>query len=158
MRSRDAAFTVLGGSVTAAYGFTALVTSTYLNSSQLPTGTFLALWTSTILVLALGFVVIVSGYLMAASGRLKRIAGGVMGVLAAFSVAFVDLILVTTTFGINPSLSSSSQYVLASELLFVGSIIALFLGFPLSMFGTVSAITERNSKDETSEIPEAPAS
>jgi hypothetical protein len=137
-----------------ALGFVALVTSNYLNSVQLDTGTFLRLWSATLLVLILGFVIILGGFLMASTGRMKKVVGGILGVLASFAAAFVTLILITTTVGINSyNIGSSAQLSLASEILFVGSILVLFVGFPLGMFGTVSAIAEREPEGETSEIP-----
>jgi hypothetical protein len=132
-------------------GFTALSTSTYLSSNQLDTGTYIRLWIATILILAFGFLIILSGFLMATSGRMKRAAGGIMGVIASFAGAFTTLILVTTTAGIT-TFGTSPQLSLALEILFVGTIIALFAGFPLSMFGTVSSIVKREPETETSVI------
>jgi MFS family permease len=149
--TRDAAYTVLGGSVLTALGFSALATSSYLNSNQLDTGTFLRLWTATILVLALGFVVILAGFLMASRGRMRRVAGGILGVIASFACAFVVLILITTTAGITPS-SFNNQEPIAFDILLIGTIISLFVGFPLSMFGSVPAIVERERENESSEI------
>ena len=136
-----------------ALGLTALVTSNYLNSSQLDTGTFLRLWSSTMLVLVLGFAVILAGFLMASKGRTRKLAGGILGVLSSFIGAFVNLVLITTTAGINPNYGLPAELGVAYELLIIGSIIALFVGFPLSMFGTVSSIVEREPESETSEIP-----
>lgn len=156
MSGKSAAFTVMGGSILTALGFAALVTSTYISSSQLDTATFLRLWSSTIIMLALGFVTLLGGFMIGTSGRMKRIAGAILAVIASFAGAFVSLILVTTTAAIasgviNPN--GAPQFALGYETLIIGTIITLFVGFPLSMFGTVNAITEREPETETSAIP-----
>ena len=89
---------------------------------------------------------------MATNGRMRRVAGGILGVLASLVGAFMTLILVTTTAGISPQVGSA-RLGSALEILYIGSMITLFLGFPLSMFGTVSAIVERQPESGTSEIP-----
>jgi hypothetical protein len=143
----------MGGSIFVALGFAALVTSNCLNSFQLDTGTFLKLWTATILVPLLGFVVILAGFLTASSGRTRRLAGGAMGVFASIIGAFVSIILITTTAGVDQTITSSleynasyAQFSVAYSILTIGSIIALFFGFPLGMFGSMPAIVEKEQE------------
>ncbi len=130
-----------------ALGFAALSTANYLSSSNaLDTGTFLRLWTATLLVLALGFLVILAGFLIASQGRLTRMAGGIMGVIASIAGAFLTIILVTTTAGVssgNFGLASSLSFAIALEILYIGSFATLFTGFPLAMFGSMPAVVEK---------------
>ena len=154
MPNRDSAFTVMGGSISLALGFTALAASNYLSSNQLDTGTFLRLWASTLIVPILGFVVILAGYMMASQRRTRRVAGGILGVIASVMNAFVVLALIAVTFGIGSGFSQPAQESVVLEILIIGSIVALFVGFPISMFGTVPAIVDRETESIEPESPQ----
>lgn len=137
-----------------AFGFVAFATTYFLTSNRAGTGPSTELWATTVLALAVGFVVMVSGYLMASEGRGKRFNGGIVGVTASLAAPIVDLFAFITTLGISPASTASAQLGVTSEFLFFGTIIALFIGFPLSMFGTVGAITEERPPEEQEPVQE----
>lgn len=153
MHDRNAAFAVLGGSIYTAFGFVSFATNYFMSSNRAGTGLTPELWASTIVALALGFVVILSGYLMASEGRGKRFNGGIAGVTASLAAPIVALIALTSTVKFSSTAAATPQLGVTSELLFFGTIIALFIGFPLSMFGTVGAMTEARPPEDAAETP-----
>lgn len=142
-KTREGAYTVLGGSILLAYGFIGLATSNFLSSlTQLATGDYLRLWSLTILMFVCGFVVVLGGFLIASTGRWKNLGGGILGILGSLVGAILCLSLLLTVVGLSQgaAASYSPQFNMSSELLVLGSIPAMFVGFPLGMFGSVAGV------------------
>ena len=157
MASKGGAFAVMGGSIIAAFGFAALVTDTYIGSGQLDSGTYFRLWSATALVIALGVLTMAGGVLTGGRGDRRRRVGVVLGVVASSAGAFASLLLIMIISGAGEALSGSSalaQLSLGYEILFAGSIITLFAGFPLSLFGAASAYAEGEDEVEPAADPE----
>jgi hypothetical protein len=156
---RSGALAVLGGSIFMALGMVALGTTTYLSSSnQLATSTYLRLWLSTFSVAFLGLLIVVSGYMMSSNGRLKRVVGGVVSVISSFTAAYISFILISSTASISAAFgvqfqSPSAEFQIGFWILLIGSMVALFVAFPVTMYSSVPAIVEREPETETSEIP-----
>jgi hypothetical protein len=153
-RSREGAFTVLGGSILIGQGFIGLATSTNLsNLTQLATGDYLRLWTFTILLILCGFVVLVAGFLLASEGNWRVFGGGFLGVLGSVvgALACLGLILDIVGLGSNASnFGSNPQFSVSYELLLIGTIPAMLLGFPLGMYGSAAGLMGHEEKRSTS--------
>jgi hypothetical protein len=134
----------MGGSILIAYGFIGLAASNFLsNLTQLATGDYLRLWSFTILTIVCGFAVILGGFLVASNGRWKNLGGGILGLLGSLVGAILCLGLLFTVVGLSQGvvgLSQGIQFTTSYELLVIGSIPAMFVGFPLGMFGSVAGV------------------
>lgn len=120
-----------------------LATSNFLNNlTQLATGDYLRLWSLTILMIVCGFVVVLGGFLIASTGRWKNLGGGILGILGSLVGAILCLALLLTVVGLGQGvgISYSPQFETSSELLIIGSIPVMFVGFPLGMFGSVAGV------------------
>ena len=135
-------------------GFAGVISSHYLsNAIQLATGDFITLWTEAFLVCLFGFVVVVAGFLIAGSEGTRCLVGGILGILGSFVGAFVSLALVMETVGLAQSASgfsslslNSAQMSTSYEILFIGCILILFVGFPLAVFGSVPGILVKKTE------------
>ena len=152
----------MGGSIITAYGLVGLDTSIILNSlTTLGTGDYLRLWALTFLVVIMGFVTILGGFLVGSKGEWKRWGGAVLSVIGALTGLILVLALITTVVGISSSIGyvgntgSSAQFSVSYEIQVIGSIVAIFLGFPLAMYGTMAGVM--HWRQETIEIPEPEA-
>lgn len=152
MPTRDGAFTVFGGAILTAFGFVSLACSSYLSGAiQLSTGDYIRLWSDSILAVVLGFLVILAGDLIASKGRSRKVWGAVMGTIASIIGGFNSLVLTLMVVGVQSqsfviTSSSSAQLGAAVEILILGCIITLFVGFPFGMFGSAPGVMERESE------------
>lgn len=153
-KTREGAFAVLGGSIQTAYAYVGIVTSNYLSIlQQLPTGDYLRLWSLAFLMVVFGFAVILGGFMIASTGRWKVVGGGILGILGSLLGGIVSLALLTTSVGLNtPTFNQPAQFSVASEILFIGCILTMFIGFPIGMYGSVGGVFRE--EDERSEEPE----
>ena len=159
-RTREGAYAVVAGSIFFAYGFIGLAASDYLNNlTQLSTGDYLRLWSITFAVLISGFVLILAGFLMASAGRWRTIGGGVLGILGSMVGGILTLGLLLTVQGIGQSVAASySQtylFSITSQLLLFGSFPAMFVGFPLGMYGSATAIMKEQEASAEGAAPKA---
>jgi hypothetical protein len=143
---------VLGGTILMAYAFSALFYSDYLTSStQLETGAFLSLWGDTYISLVVGVLVIVAGVLVDSKRMIAKWAGGIIGVSCSIGGAVNALVLTqaVVTFSGNASLSSEASHLgMATVFLFIGTIAALFVGFPLGFSGAISGVMAQEPEHE----------
>ncbi len=160
--TRGGAYVVLGGSVITAYGLVGLATSNFLNAmTQLGTGDYLRLYALTFLIIVLGFATVLGGYLIASNGQWRHLAGAFLGVVGSLGGMILVLALLTTVVGLNQGFTTygqtaAAQFNAAFEIQVIGSIIAIFFGFPLAMFGVMAGITDR--RHELAENPDVASS
>lgn len=145
MQTKYFAFTVLGGAIILSFGFAGGVASSYLSSAvQLSTGMFLRIWAEAILGMVIGSVAIVGGGLMATEGKTAKESGGVLGIISSVAGAMDSLVLLTTFVGAQTEvIVISPQLEVSYSVLYLGSILALFVGFPIVMFGSVAGLLYR---------------
>ena len=161
--TRDGAFVVFGGSIITAYGLVSLATSYYLNGmTTLGTGDYLRLWALTFLVIAFGFATVLGGFLLASRGEWKRWGGAALSVIGSLMGMILALGLITTVAGLSSSISpyqvtssQSAQFSLTLQIQVIGSIIAVFLGFPLAMYGMMAGVMHWFHEPDESPEPEA---
>ena len=157
-KTREGSFAVLGGSVIIAYGFVGVATSTFLsNLTQLGTGDYLRLWTLAILTIVCGFVIVLAGFLIASDGTWRVWGGGIIGILGSLIGVVVSLALILTIVGLEASnaftFGSNAQFNTSFELLVIGSIPTMFVGFPLSMYGSAGGVMSQDN--ESAEVLES---
>ena len=143
--TREGGLVVLGGAILFAYGFIGLAASNYLsNLTQLATGDYLRLWTITFLVLISGFILILAGFMIASTGRWKTLGGGILGIIGSMMGGILTIGLLLTVLslgqGVTAGFNQSYLFSIASQQLLFGSFPALFVGFPLGMYGSASSI------------------
>jgi hypothetical protein len=149
--TKEGALVVLGGAIIFSYGFIGLSASDYLtNLTQLATGDYLRLWALTFLVIISGFILILAGFLIASTGRWKTLIGGALGVIGSVMGGILTIGLLLTVLGIGQNvtggLNQTYLFSIASQLLFFGSFPAMFVGFPLSMYGSAAGIMKEREK------------
>ena len=120
---------VFGASVFIASGFLDIIFASNLSSS-VSSGTHLQAWGESIGIVALGFALIVSAVLVGAS---KWPSAGVMlGVLASLIAEVLPVGILNTPYSLNIGTIQAPAAAYAS----FGSILALFIGFPMGMAGS----------------------
>ena len=157
-KSRQAAV-VYGASVFLAYGFIAIVLGSLLSASISQTvGLYTRYWGECILAILMGFFLILTWVLMSSRNTTRAQMGGTVGVLASIIGALDSLVLLDTATGINysPYFYTSQLYsgfpALVFDMLTIGTMIVLFVGFPLGMAGSFGALAQQEG-DEGSSIP-----
>lgn len=123
---------VLGCSIFLSLGFIALGSLATITSVSYSDSTVtFAQWAETFAAIAVGFGLLATGWLVGSENRSRTRLGGVIGILVAIVGALNALALsaVSSSFGSNLSI-----YVP------FGSILVLFIGFPLAMAGSVGGL------------------
>ena len=153
---------VLGGSIITAYGLVGLDTSIILNGmTTLGTSDYLRLWALTFLVIVLGFVTVLGGFLIGSKGDWKRWGGAALSVIGSLTGLILTLALSTTVVGLSSSIgyyansAASAQFSVSYEIQNIGGIVAIFLGFPLAMYGTMAGVM--HWRHEVVDLPEREA-
>jgi len=157
MGERNKAYATYGGAVFVSFGLLAIGLSTLIgNAINLTTDQFLALWGETIVILILGLVILISALLVGSSSDFRRIAGGMIGVVAALIGAILTPALVNNTTGLISQVGvsgvilqggGSAQLTIAYWMLFISSFVVMLVGFPLSMIGSFQVIQEKDNQN-----------
>ncbi len=106
---------------------------------------------------ASGFLAIAGGFLIASVGSWRVFGGGVLGILGSILGALMSLALLTTTVGLSQNIAGfgpTAQYSVSYEILFIGCIAAMFMGFPLGMYGSMAGIVGEEA-EQPSQAAEA---
>ncbi len=149
LHERDRAFTVFGGSVLVAFGLVGIFSSGVLGSiTTLSTGQFLGLWAETILALVFGFLAILAGPLLASENDGLRATGALLGIFSSLIGVIMVMLLLMGTEGLTSGISISGQMNLSFSMLTIGAIVVLFVGFPLSLAGSVGGLQGNKPEDE----------
>jgi hypothetical protein len=150
---------IYGASVFLAYGFIAIFLGSLLSASISQTfDLYVRFWGESILAILMGFFLILAGWLIGSRNTASVRIGGLVGTLASIIGTFDSLVLLNTATSIsyspvyNANLIVSDLPSLVFVMLFIGTMILLFVGFPLGMVGSFGALT-REEGEEGSSIP-----
>jgi len=146
--AKNQAAATFGGSIYLAHGLVALTYTTLFNdSTNLSLDPFLRVWTTTILALVFGFLLLISALLVGSETEFRRIVGGGVGVLVAIIGAINAIILFTTSVGVIGTAAELPQIAASGELLFLLTVGLLVVGFPLGMVGSFQVMHESKASE-----------
>jgi hypothetical protein len=120
-------------------GSLATLTSVAYSNATVP----VAEWGETLAAVAIGFGLLVTGWLVGSENRRKMKLGGILGMLVAIAGALNSLALAAISNSYGSALTS---------LVFVGSFFVLFVGFPLAMAGSVGGLLLSESEQSTTQV------
>ena len=152
MGGNSGAAATLGAAVYLSCGLVAVFSSSLISSaSTLSTGDYLLLWGEAIVMTLLGFLLLVSAFLVNSRDSLRQIVGFVMGSLVSVIGVIDALSLINLTTGlVSQGIAYNPQLSIALAYLQIGVIITIFAGFPLGLVGSLRMF--HGDETEDSEI------